>query len=72
MKEFENPEHAPILGDKVLYCSVNNKCKKFYTVKGTLKVEDIQEPFGSHLEADTRVMFHAMHADKETGGNNIV
>ena len=34
-----------------------------------LKVEDIPELFGDHLKADTRVMFHVMHADRENGGN---
>ena len=51
---------------------MDNECKKFYAIENILKIENVPELVGYHLEADTRVMFHAIHADKETGGNVIV
>ena len=72
VKEFENPEYAFILGEKVLYCSIDNKCKTNYAVDGILKIKNVEEIYGYDLEADTRVMFHVMHADKENSGNIIV
>ena len=53
-------------------CSINNECKNFYSVDGRLKVEDVPELYGDHLEADTRVMLHAKHADYVDPGNIIV
>ena len=34
--------------------------------------EEVHELYGNHLEADTRVMFHVNHADKNGNGNIIV
>ena len=50
VKEFENPEYAFILGEKVLYCSVDNECKKCYAVDGILKIENVEELYGYHLK----------------------
>ena len=61
-----------MIGEKELYCSVDNKCTKFYCVEGFLKFETIPELFGDHLEVDTRVMFHAKHADTRGSGNVII
>ena len=63
MKEYENIEYASVIVEKEFYCSIDNKCTKFYLVEGSLKFETIPELFGDHLEDDTRVMFHAKHAD---------
>ena len=72
MREYENIEYASMIGEKELYCSVDNKCTKIYCVEGFLKFETIPELFGDHLEGDTRVMFHAKHADTKGPGNIII
>ena len=63
MKEYEDPVYAHIIGDKIFYCSVDNICKQFYVYDGTLKIEEVYELYRYHLEADTRLVFHAFHAD---------
>ena len=70
--EFENQEFESLIGDKVLYCSVDNECKRFTSLDGQVKVEEVPELYGEHLEADTRVMFHAKHADSHDPGNLII
>ena len=72
MKEYEDPVYAHIIGDKIFYCSVDNICKKIYVHDGTLKIEEVYELYGYHLEADTRVAFHAFHADSVNPGNIVV
>ena len=72
MKEYENVERAFVIGGKEFYCSIDNKCIKFYCVEGSLKFETIPELFGDQLEGDTRVMFHAKHADTKSPGNVII
>ena len=72
MKEYENIEYAFVIGEKEFYCSNDNKCTKFYCVEGSLKFETIPELFGDQLEGDTRVMFHAKHADTKSPGNVII
>ena len=42
-EEIEHLEHAPIIGEKVLYCAINNECKKLYCRNGTLKNERVPE-----------------------------
>ena len=71
MKEYENIEYASVIGEKEFYCSIDNKYTKFYGVEGSLKFETIPELFGNHLEGDTRIMFHAKHADTKGSGNII-
>ena len=39
--EYHNGEYAIILGNKVLYCSVDKECKKFWTVNGLMKFENV-------------------------------
>ena len=58
-EEIEHSEHALIIGEKVLYCTINNECKKLYCRNGMLKNERVPELYGNHLERDTRVVFHA-------------
>ena len=70
--EYQDPIYARILGEKIFYCSIDNECKRYSVVDGVVKVDDIPELYGNHLEADTRVAFHALHADKTDGGNIVV
>ena len=49
--EHHNDEYAVILGDKVLYCSVDNECKKFSTINGLIKVKNVPGLYGDQLEA---------------------
>ena len=72
MKEYEDPVYAHIIGDKIFYCSVDNICKKCFAHDGTLKIEEVYELYGYHLEAGTRVAFHAFHADSVNSGNIVV
>ena len=72
MKEYENIEYASVIVEKEFYCSIDNKCTKFYCVKGPLKFETIPELFRDHLEGDTRLMSHAKHADTKGPGNIII
>ena len=72
MKEYEDPVYAHIISNKICYCSVDNICKKIYVHDSTLKIEEVHELYGYHLEADTRVAFHAFHADSVHPGNIIV
>ena len=43
MKEYENIEYATMMGEKELYCSIDNKCTQFYCVEGSLKFETISK-----------------------------
>ena len=70
--EYRNDEYAAILGNKVLYCSADNECKKFSAINGLTKVENVPELYGDHLEADTRMAFHAKHADEVNPGNIVI
>ena len=40
--------------------------------EGMLKVGDMPELSGYHLEGDTRVMFHAKHADIRNPANIVI
>ena len=71
-EEIENPKYAQITGGKVLYCAINNECKKLYCRNGILKNERVPELYGNHLEGDTRVVFHAKNADTIDPGNIAV
>lgn len=68
-REFEDQIYAPIIGNKLLYVSCDNECKKLFCVDGVLKTEFDPELYGSHEEGDTRVMFHAMHVDRNNPGS---
>ena len=72
MKEYEYIEYASVIGEKEFYCSIDNKCTKFYCVEGSLNFETIPELFGDHIEGDTRVMLHAKHEDTKGPGNIII
>ena len=66
--ENYSDEYAIILGNKVLYCSVDNKCKKFSTINGLIKVENVPELYGEYLKAYTRVAFYAKYVDETNSG----
>ena len=68
--EYEDPTYAPVIGDKIIYLSVNNMCRKFLCVDEELRWHEEPSLYGDHLEADTRVMFHAKHGDAN-GAQNI-
>ena len=72
MNQYENIEYASVKGEREFYCSIDNKCTKFYCVEGSLEFETIPALFGNHLEGDTGVMFHAKHADTKGSGNIII
>ena len=61
-----------VIREKEFYCSIDNKYRKFYFVHGSLKSKTISKLFGNHPEGDTRVMFHAKHADTKGPGNIII
>ena len=72
MKEHEDEIYSHIIGEKCFYCSIDNECKRFYNQNDNCKVELVPELFGSHLEGDTRVMLHALHADRDNRENIAV
>ena len=43
-----------------------------YCIDGSLKFEIILEFLGDHFESNTRVIFHAKHADTKGPGNIII
>ena len=45
---------------------------EFYSVDNILNFEEVPDLFGSHHEADIRVIFHAAHADNHNPGNIVV
>ena len=54
------------MGNKALYCSVENECKKFSRMNVFIKVENVIELYGDHIEADKRVEFYANMQMKQT------
>ena len=72
LKKYEDHVYAHILVTKVFYCSIDNTCKKFYVMDGCWKIEDVPDLYGYHLEADTRLDFHILHADSNDPGNIVV
>ena len=51
------------------YIALDDECKKFSTINGLIKVENVPELYGDHLEPDTRVASHAKDADEVNAGN---
>ena len=45
-----------------MYIAIDNKRLKFLCVNRKLCWESVNELYGYHLEADTRIAFHAKHA----------
>ena len=64
--------YAPIIGEKVLYCTINNECTKLYCRNDILKNERAPELYGNHLDGDTRVVFYAKNANTVDPGNIVV
>ena len=69
--EYQDPSYAPLIDDKIFYCAINNLYMKFYSVDNILNFEEVPNLFGSHHEADTRVIFHATHTDNHNPGNIV-
>ena len=67
-KEIEDQ----IIGSKLLYIAIDNKCKKSFCVNGKLCWESVDELYGYHLEADTSIAFHEKHADINDPGEIVV
>ena len=55
-----------------MYIATDNKCKKFFFVNGKLCWESVDELYGYHLEADTRIAFHAKYADINDPGEILM
>ena len=70
--EIKNDEYAAIIGSKVLHCSVDNECIRLSNGEEGLEVIEVHELYGAHEEADTRVAFHALHADQFDPGNTVI
>ena len=74
-EEVCNPEFVDIIDRKVVYVAVDNTCVRLETDwmdTGELKVSECLELYGDHDEADTRVAFHAYHAEKFDPGNTVI
>ena len=56
----------------MLYCAIDNECIKLKCDNEILISENVFDLYGSHDEADTRLAFHARHADKYNSGNIVV
>ena len=61
-----------MIGEKELYCSIDNECKKNYFVGSSLKFETNPELFSEHLEGDRRVVLHAKHTITKGPCNIII
>ena len=72
MKEYKDEIYSHIIGEKFFYCSIDNECTRFYNQNVNYKVELVPELFGSHLEGDTCVILHVLHADRDNRGNIVV
>ena len=71
--EIRNQEYANIIGNKMLYCSVDNECISLCCdEEGLLSMTNVHELYGEHDEADTRVAFHALHAEQCNPGNTVI
>ena len=63
--------YVNIVLNKIVYCAVDNECKKIYCADCNLKGEEIPELYRHNLEGETRVMSHAKHADLHDPGNIV-
>ena len=71
--EIRNQEYGNIIGNKVLYVSVDNECICLKNdVDGQLLMSECLELYGDHDEADTRMAFHADHSEKHHPGNIVI
>ena len=72
-EEIRKSEYGNIFGEKLFYCSVDNDCIRIQRNNdGEVRVDDIHELHGDHDEADTRVAFHALHADENDPGDIVI
>ena len=54
------------------YCILQLITNVIFCVNGKLCWESVDELYGYHLEADTRIVFHAKHADINDPGEIVV
>lgn len=72
ISKYHNDEYAIILGNEDLYYSVDNECKRFSTINGLIKFENVPHWYGGHLDADTKETFHEKHADEANQRNTFI
>ena len=72
IKDLESEIYSAIVKNKILYCTVDNRCKSFQVINGVWTVNDISSLDGNHKEADTRVAFHLQHMNEHNHGNTVV
>ena len=71
--DVRNQEYADIIGNKMLYLSVDNECICLTNDDdGQMIVSECVELYGDHDEADTRVAFHAYHSEQHHPGNIVI
>ena len=71
-EEIKHPKYASVITKKVLYYAINSESKKLCCINGILKNERVPELYGSHLDGDTRIVFHAKNADTIDPDNFVV
>ena len=64
VEEWKDNAYCDILGDKKLYVDIPGMCFLFETSDAQMKCEKITDLCNNHLEADTKVCLHAIHADQ--------
>ena len=72
IKDLESETYSAIVKNKILYCTVDNKCKSFQVINGVWTVNDISSLDGNHEEADMRVAFRLQHMNGHNHGNTVV
>ena len=68
--EYQDPLYAALVGDKEFFCSINERCMKYYCLDQKLKWIEEASLFCEQLKLDTQVMLHAKHVNVE-GAKNI-
>ena len=62
---MKNQIYALVIGSKLSYNAIDNKCKKLWW-------ESVNQLYGYHYKADTRIAFHAKHANINDPGGIVV
>ena len=57
--------YAPVIGSKLLYNKIDNKCEKLWW-------ESVDQLNGYHYKADTGIAFHAKHANINDPGGIVM
>ena len=64
--EWNKDEYVDILGNHTLYLALNETCYKYQVVDGKIVKTLLEDLRCKHLEADTRILFHARHVTEST------